>query len=481
MDLLRRLQTISAILSVGLATTCAEPKFADPPPEGDPNMPGGGGGSGGPGFTIPGSGGAATPAPPGATPGSGPQCAGEAYKAETAPLDLMLLVDSSASMLEPAGEKNKWEIAQAALATFIRDARSSGLGVGLHFFPNESARGCTKDGDCVAGAVSGDYCGIRRVCVGQNASFPLRACITSGRGAGCPLGQECVAAGACSISAAECVNIGQPCPGPHGMCNARAGICKLVYPSGACEPASYQTPNVRVGVLPTAQGSLLQAIGQKYPTGGTPMGPAVRGMLAYLRTHLAANPGRKAALVLLGDGLPSECAIANDIQGISRDLAAANTGISPIPTYVIGVFSDDERVTLNVEVELSRLAAGGGTGKALVLSANNDLSQQLLAALNEIRGAALPCEYQIPAPRGGQIDYGKVNVRFTGTGGGEGIPYVETPDRCDPARGGWYYDVVPGKGATTRVLTCDATCRRFKSDQNGKVDIIYGCATQVIN
>jgi hypothetical protein len=483
MDLLRRVQTILA-LCLGLAAGCAEPKFA-PPAGGDPNPPGTPppGTPGAPGFMLPG-GGTPTPMAPGAAP-VGSQCAGEAYKAETSPLDLMLLIDSSASMLELSGSRSKWELAQYALATFVGDAKTAGLGVGLHFFPHVNPRACNVPNDCVTPYTGGDYCSFRQVCVGAGATAPLRSCSTSGVMIGCPIGQSCVAAGVCSAGGAECFNVGLPCPGTQGVCQRGAGTCNTIFPTVECEGANYASPAVPIGVLPASQPALVQTLSYKVPGRvlegvGTPMGPAVRGIVAHLRAHLGANPGRKAALVLASDGAPSGCGgVMNDIPSVYSTLAGANTGASPIPTYVIGVFKQQELEV--AQRDLNQLATAGGTGKAFVLSANDDLAQQLLGALNQIRGAALPCEYKIPAPRGGQIDYGKVNVRFTGTGGGEGVPYVETPARCDPAQGGWYYDVVPGTGATTRVMMCDATCRRFKADQNGKVDIIYGCATQVIN
>jgi hypothetical protein len=47
--------------------------------------------------------------------------------------------------------------------------------------------------------------------------------------------------------------------------------------------------------------------------------------------------------------------------------------------------------------------------------------------------------------------------------------------------GGWYYDVAPATGVPTRVQVCEATCSRFKTDQGGKVDLVFGCGTQIIN
>jgi hypothetical protein len=134
--------------------------------------------------------------------------------------------------------------------------------------------------------------------------------------------------------------------------------------------------------------------------------------------------------------------------------------------------------------QLDRLAAAGGTGKAFVVMTGSDLNQKLQDAFNQIRGAALVCEFKIPAPDGGAIDFQKVNVRYTagaGTGAPEDLFYVGKAERCDPVRGGWYYDVDSGGGVPSIIKTCDASCRHFQADASGRVDLVFGCATQVIS
>ena len=80
--------------------------------------------------------------------GSNQRCAEEAHQAEIVPLDLMMLVDASASMTDSAGMGSKWEAAQSALSAFVRDPRSAGLGVGLQFYPGGRERTCMNDTDC---------------------------------------------------------------------------------------------------------------------------------------------------------------------------------------------------------------------------------------------------------------------------------------------------------------------------------------------
>jgi hypothetical protein len=45
---------------------------------------------------------------------------------------------------------------------------------------------------------------------------------------------------------------------------------------------------------------------------------------------------------------------------------------------------------------------------------------------------------------------------------------------------GWHYDVPPANGTPTKVVVCEATCRRFKLDQSAQVDLVFGCATETI-
>jgi hypothetical protein len=127
------------------------------------------------------------------------------------------------------------------------------------------------------------------------------------------------------------------------------------------------------------------------------------------------------------------------------------------------------------------VAAAGGTGKPFVLNTDPDLARNFLDALKKIRDASLPCEFVIPRPSG-PIDFGRVNVRLqVAAGAAEDIPYVGAADRCDPVRGGWYYDVDPAQGAPIRVLTCPASCERLSTGPGGSVSLVFGCKTIVID
>jgi hypothetical protein len=446
---------------------------------GNGNAGGPGGGSNG-GITLPD---AAAPNPD--TPPAAPMaCAEEAHKAEAVPLDLLLLVDTSGSMDTRVGMASKWELAQGALTSFVRDQRSAGLGIGLQYFPNPKQ--CQAAADCGLSLVS--RCQGRTRCVDANG-VPGVACLTNVIfGTSCPVGSTCASMGVCSGSLTDCMNVGQPCPMTGGVsggtCEASAKYCTSSSSLVECDAVNYETPAVTIATLPGNQMPLLRALRDKSPSGGTPMRAGVEGSLKQLRAHLAQNPGRKGVLVLASDGLPS-CtpATTHGIPAIAELLAMANTGTPAISTYVIGVFAQNE--VAMAQPQLDSLAMSGGTGQSFVVTANDDLTMKLQEALNAIRGAALSCEFNIPAPPSGSIDYAKVNVRYTAPGGArEDVAYVRTMAACDPTRGGWYYDVDPAMGKPTRVLVCPSTCQRFKQDGSAgsaKVDLVFGCATRTID
>src|SRR4051812_30417313 len=66
----------------------------------------------------------------------GSACAQVVSKGEAVPLDMYILLDKSASMLDTTGAgPTKWDAIRAALESFVSDPLSKGLGVGLQYFP----------------------------------------------------------------------------------------------------------------------------------------------------------------------------------------------------------------------------------------------------------------------------------------------------------------------------------------------------------
>jgi hypothetical protein len=266
--------------------------------------------------------------------------------------------------------------------------------------------------------------------------------------------------------------------------SAALGVGLTFFPNrtatniNTCRIDYYTTPAVPIAPLPMNETPMVTAIGSRALWGDTATRPALEGTLMSLRAHAANNPDRRPVLLLVTDGLPNGCLPGNTIEGIAEFLTAARTGTPSIATYAIGVFGNADRAM--GELALNSWAAAGGSGMPFVLSANQDLGQRLLDALNEIRGEALGCQFAVPANMPG-IDFGKVNVRLQSAAGSQEIAYVRSADRCDPATGGWYYDVDPATGTPTRVIICESLCRKYKPDTTAKVDLLFGCKTRTID
>jgi hypothetical protein len=456
-------------------------------PGGSGGTGGRGGSSDGPAFEVT----APADVPPAVdSGGAGELCAEDAYKAERVPVDLFLLIDASDSMASAgAGSMmNKYQLVRQALLRFARDPGSAGLGLGLQFFPLPGpGSSCQSDRDCgYVVSPTTPPCQPVRACADSVAAGQTRACPSSGM---CP-GSTCVPLGRCSKSFADCTNVGQPCAG--GMagdsCVGFGSTCSVVTDLAGCSPALYEQPFVPITQLPAPGERLVTwGLGVRYPSGGTPLRAAVEGALVHLRRHLGEHPGRKGVMVLASDGAPSPGCANNTVADAAALLSRARVPAAPAPaidTYVIGVYTPADMAE---RTALETLATAGGTGTPLVIGPTEDLNQRFFETLNRIRGQALPCELVIPPPKPGAaaLDFNKVNLRFRGSAmgmtGPEDVLYAGSAARCDPQRGGWYYDVDPAMGTPTRIIVCEATCRRWKADPAATVDLGIGCRTRVID
>lgn len=96
-----------------------------------------------------------------------------------------------------------------------------------------------------------------------------------------------------------------------------------------------------------------------------------------------------------------------------------------------------------------------------------------------VGATVLDCQWTIPPPPDGEsLDPAKVNVKFTSGSGGE-TPILKVPDAsaCDPVQGGWYYD---DNANPTKIQLCPQSCDFVQTDPAGKIDLLFGCATEVL-
>jgi hypothetical protein len=308
----------------------------------------------------------------------------------------------------------------------------------------------------------------------DNADTVIR-CTTA---ADCPVTNprgQCVRLGICNISPLYCPTDVISCSAlAQDLCLPLAGNCRG---RDLCDGARYAMPAVEVAALPGAAANFVASLNAQVPTGLTPTAGALAGALIHAQALAAANPMHRVAVVLATDGAPTECTPL-DIPGIAALASNALAGTPSIPTFVIGVFAAAEAAT--AQANLDALARAGGSRSAFIINTGQNVTMAFLAALASIRTAALACEYNVPQPEAGRLDYGKVNVQFTsGTAQKTTIGYAGSAASCG-TQGGWYYDVDPNRGTPSKIAVCDATCAGLKADPGGTVKVLLGCVTQPI-
>ena len=239
----------------------------------------------------------------------------------------------------------------------------------------------------------------------------------------------------------------------------------------SCEAEDFASPSVPVTLDHEA---VLSSLAEREPTGETPTGAAIRGACGYAQEWKKSNVGHSVVILLLTDGEPkapmscSTGACCPTLDDAVQAAADCRQGEPAIPTYVLGVgpFLDN----------LQQIAQAGGTEQAYLIG-DQDVEQQVLRALNSIRGAAsIPCELQLPEPTGGtSLNYGFVNVAYQDSSCALSTIYNVPDDAsCDVTAGGWYYD---DPTAPTSVKLCGASCD-LVSAPGGRLALTVGCKTK---
>ncbi len=452
---------------------------------GDDSGGGGGGGNGEGGF-----GGGTTDSGGGGNGGDAGlnECAADTQSAKLAPLDLVLMQDTSGSMWEYIGTSgsaattSKYDSVKGALASFMSDPGSSGIGLGLQFFPlfaNAVPNSCTVKADCGA---SGGNC-TEGYCSNKN-----QFCVTNG---------DCGGGGTCGPllrchgeqelfcrNANDCKNVFAPGDN-YGPCDRPLirGECETSTLS--CTSTDYQALAAPVTALPGAATTVNAALAAHIPNGSTPTYNALDGALKAAKAYASAHSDHIVAVVLSTDGIPNTNGTCDHTNAeINALAAAALAGTPSVKTFVIGVLSPSDDTTTATST-LNGIAAAGGTKAATVIGTSASTTTDFVAALTKIRGQSLPCQFALPVPDAGTPDYSKVNVVYTEskTGNADLVPYVADKTDCAAdagASGGWYYDVDPfvdAAGVPTKVELCPATCAAVQADPTGKVAVVQGCKT----
>jgi len=238
-----------------------------------------------------------------------------------------------------------------------------------------------------------------------------------------------------------------------------------------CDIDACTTPQVKIGKLTSASApddkqeeALIKAINGANAVGGTPMYAALGGAEQAAAIHLSQNPSHKAAVVLVTDGEPNGC--ETDIDKIAA-LAAQAYKTFAVTTYVVGLNGANK-------AQLDKIAAAGETGTAFFLEGNN-VQETLLEAFQAIQGKGLACQFKLPTDAA--VDPNKVNVLYTSSDGGEPVLIGQVPaaDACSDGKDAWYYD---DPAAPAAILLCPTSCNKVEANQDGKLEVVFGCATE---
>ena len=421
-------------------------------------------------------------------------CLTQTTAAERRQVAMYMMLDSSGSMLESTGTlRTKWDSVTRAIRGFLIETRDSDLQVGLQFFPRAkpgSRFNCSVESDCGPdsngdGVSDGGPCFLKTCRAGDQITL----CVS---GDDCPGGSTsnpCLPFGLCSGSDPKNPVACELLPGaPPAACAGNLGLCsdfnRPCTNATTCDPNAYATPAVEIGSVSQNLAAVDQALKVQIPQGLTPTVPALQGAIDHARAWGRAHPDQTVVALLATDGLPTRCGTdaTNQGQGVLepledvRNIAAGGlSGDVPVRTFVVGVFqSGDTEGRDNV----NQIAVAGGTERAAFIDSSGDVDQQFSDALRAIESGQLGCELQLPASQV-QLDYFKVNLRFSDGTRSQQLPFVRDGAGCAANPSGWHYDVDAKQSRPSSIQVCPDVCTQIKAAASAQVQLQLGCATVI--
>lgn len=437
-----------------------------------------------------------------ATPSS--ECARQTYEAERVNTNVYLLLDISGSMLQPVAVDSavtQWGAVREAVKGFIGAPESSGLTLAMNYYPIQSPRqdcsrrtACPGDVPCIA-----SLCDLRFAVFGDitlcNDDSECGLVFTDEEGTA--YGESCVPPAHCSGDPLNMCLIDDQCPAGETCVFEPVAVCPG---ANSCTASDYALPDVDLAALPAGADGFITSLDahEPDPFALTPTHVALAGAYSQVQDWIASKPDSQSVMILATDGVPNGC--TNDPEAPAGEFESAQTFAeltaareAGITTFVIGVVPDPTGLDIPEEDlaelqagfaaladQLDEMAVAGGSEAAFNVSVGDDTTEGFLDALSAIRGAVLPCNYEIPKPESGSVSFDRLNVELTAQDAdqGETIPQVPSLGDCVDGESAWYYSK-DDAGTPSRVELCPSACDAANAAIGSRIDIVLGCQTIV--
>jgi hypothetical protein len=379
------------------------------------------------------------------------------------PVDLLVVLDASVAM----ATGTLWPDVRAGLIEFATgDPLSATAGtrrIGFALHPAQVP--CASDDECGAPAQAGSCVG-NSACLAVGGGSPIRC---AGITPACPAQGACHARGTCTVSQLPCL-VGQPCPGVAAadVCVAQSFCTSAAVP--ACDARLFGHLDVPIGSPAVAAPAIATLLPVRDPVGLPTLAPTLEAIYKGLRAAGQTDPGRRAAVVVVGHAgsfAPSTCPSTSTTSAMAL-AQAAQEATPPITTHMVDVKADG--------LEGPAVLASAGGGVSISISNPERLAADLGPALHQIEASARACEFALPDP---VSDKGSTTwtVWLATAGASQPVMSVVDANACPPAGAtpdGWYRRAGDAASAALAVL-CPSTCARFRADQHSAITLAQIC------